>query len=95
MGDNLKATLTLSGWSQPRESGVYRIVAGSIAGIQVNGHRFDADAGFPSTGFNGAKFTLEVKEGKAADYTWSSSALWVSVNDNGEVSFTGQGTDQR
>jgi adhesin/invasin len=95
VGDKLKATLTLSGWSQARESGVYRIVLGSIAGIQVNGHRFSADAGFPTMGFNKAKFTLELKEGKASDYTWSSSAPWVVVNDNGEVSFTGQGTGQR
>ncbi|HBC5194890.1 TPA: hypothetical protein KEU15_002601, partial [Serratia marcescens] len=95
VGDNLKATLALNGWSGPRESGAYRIVLDGIAGVQVNGYRFGADAGFPTTGFAGAKFTFELKEGKAADYTWSSSAPWVSVNDNGEVSFTGQGNGQR
>ncbi|MGP2888770.1 hypothetical protein ACTVM7_20095, partial [Serratia marcescens] len=95
VGDNLKAIMTLNGWSQARESGVYRIVADGITGIQVNGYRFSADAGFPSTGFNGAKFILELKEGEASHYTWSSDAPWVSVNGNGEVSFTSKGNGQR
>ncbi|MGP3159468.1 hypothetical protein ACTVR5_12540, partial [Serratia marcescens] len=95
VGDNLKATLALNGWSDPRESSVYRIAPDSIASIQVNGHRFNADAGFPTTGFSGAKFTLELKKGKASDYIWKANVSWVSVADNGEVRFTGQGSGER
>ncbi|EOG2476904.1 TPA: hypothetical protein SMF39_004390, partial [Serratia marcescens] len=98
IGDNLKAILTLNGWGQPRESGVYRVVLDvitGIAGIQVNGHQFNAGAGFPTTGFNGAKFVLELKEGRAFDYTWKASVPWVVVADNGEVRFTGWGSGGR
>ncbi|KFF76269.1 hypothetical protein IY40_25100, partial [Serratia marcescens] len=57
----------------------------------VNGHLFPVSAGFPSTGFNGATFTLRLKDASASDFNWAANASWVNVND-GVVSFTGQGT---
>ncbi|ELB2793909.1 hypothetical protein QMX34_004558, partial [Aeromonas hydrophila] len=62
----------------------------AIAGVSVNGFTFDVDAGFPSTGFIGAEFTL-ITTSAASDYYWNSDAMWVSVNDNGKVRFTSQG----
>lgn len=59
--------------------------------IAVNGTTFAVDAGFPSTGFTGAEFTLNVS-GQASDYTWSSSSTWAEVDSGGKVSFTQKGT---
>ncbi|MGJ3438271.1 hypothetical protein [Serratia sp. Je.1.23.a] len=58
--------------------------------VSVNGYTFAHDAGFPTTGFRGAQFTLVLNDGKASDYNWESSAAWVKVTD-GVVTFTGQG----
>ncbi|HGM5308653.1 TPA: hypothetical protein ACKQJM_003188 [Serratia marcescens] len=58
--------------------------------VSVNGHVFARDAGFPTTGFKGAQFTLVVDGGNASDYTWSSTASWVTVAD-GVVTFTNKG----
>ncbi|WNI84131.1 Ig-like domain-containing protein [Citrobacter portucalensis] len=59
-----------------------------------DGGAYNVTSGFPSTGFTGAAFTLEPGGGKnRADYTWSSSASWVSIN-NGHATFTGQGTSE-
>ncbi|HHL2713179.1 TPA: hypothetical protein ACQ39K_004837 [Yersinia enterocolitica] len=58
--------------------------------IAVNGHTFAVDAGFPSTGFTGAEFTLNVS-GQASAYTWSSSSTWATVDNSGEVKFTQRG----
>ncbi|MGQ5837821.1 YrIlm family inverse autotransporter adhesin, partial [Serratia sp. IR-2025] len=49
-------------------------------------------AGFPKTGFVGAKFTVQLNGGEPTDYTWTSTAAWAPVDDSGVVSFTGQGT---
>ncbi|EMR7683659.1 hypothetical protein WKA22_003839 [Yersinia enterocolitica] len=47
--------------------------------------------GFPSTGFIGAEFTLEVA-GMAADYTWSNGGnAWTTVDNTGKVTFTAKG----
>ncbi|HHL2713040.1 TPA: YrIlm family inverse autotransporter adhesin [Yersinia enterocolitica] len=59
--------------------------------IAVNGHTFAVDVGFPSTGFTGAEFTLNVS-GQASDYVWSSSSSWATVDSTGKVSFTQKGT---
>lgn len=63
----------------------------SVEGISVNGHTFAPEAGFPTTGFTGAKFEIEINNGNVADYTWTSDASWVSVT-NGVVTFTGKGS---
>ncbi|WP_390621341.1 YrIlm family inverse autotransporter adhesin [Yersinia frederiksenii] len=62
-----------------------------FTGVLVNGTTFAVDAGFPSTGFTGAAFTLTTTA-SASDYTWSSNASWASVDSSGQVTFTAQGT---
>ncbi|HFV9292161.1 TPA: hypothetical protein ACIAIE_001985 [Serratia fonticola] len=63
----------------------------AITGVSVNGKNFAVDSGFPSTGFIGAVFTLEVSEA-ASNYIWTSSApSWAAVNNSAQVSFTQQG----
>ncbi|WP_436883530.1 inverse autotransporter beta domain-containing protein [Enterobacter asburiae] len=60
-----------------------------FAGIASGGKSFGVSDGFPTTGFENAKFTLSVPAGKAAtDYTWKASKSWVSINPStGEVTF--------
>ncbi|TXE24600.1 inverse autotransporter beta-barrel domain-containing protein [Serratia marcescens] len=58
--------------------------------VSVNGATFAVTDGFPTTGFQGATFTLAPDTGSAADYVWASDAHWVAVSD-GVVRFTGQG----
>jgi adhesin/invasin len=94
-GTSLKATLKLSDWSRSVESTEYEITTPAhVQGLSVNGYTYSNDAGFPATGFKGAKFTLELNNGSAADYIWGSDASWVSVNE-GVVSFTGMGTGNK
>ncbi|HGM7715679.1 TPA: hypothetical protein ACKQJM_003186, partial [Serratia marcescens] len=66
----------------------------SAKGVLVNGYEFAHDAGFPTTGFKGAKFTLILDNGaEASDYKWESSVGWVKV-ENGVVQFNGQGNGE-
>ncbi|EPA1042555.1 Ig-like domain-containing protein [Enterobacter bugandensis] len=58
--------------------------------ISVNGYVFNKAAGFPSTGFKGAKFTLNLEKGSPSDFAWSADVPWVSVS-GGVVTFTGAG----
>ncbi|MGR3801643.1 inverse autotransporter beta domain-containing protein [Edwardsiella anguillarum] len=63
--------------------------------VMVNGARFDASAGFPTTGFANAKFLLEINGDSAqnADYEWRSSASeWVMVDSGGYVQFLAEPT---
>ncbi|MBU4681868.1 LysM peptidoglycan-binding domain-containing protein [Cedecea davisae] len=88
------ATVTLSNWSTSAESAVYEITPAAVITLKeiaVNGYNFAPDAGFPTIGFIGAKFSLVPSSGSATDYTWSADAPWVTVND-GVVSFTGVGS---
>ncbi|HAS1070618.1 TPA: hypothetical protein I3803_004828, partial [Enterobacter cloacae] len=62
--------------------------------ISVNGHAFSKDAGFPTTGFIGARFTINLSNNaNASDYDWTTSGSYnfISVN-NGEVRFVRQPT---
>ncbi len=94
-GTGLKATVKLSGWAGKTESGAYAIIIPvELEGVTVNGYTFTKDAGFPTTGFKGAEFTLKLSSGSASDLTWTSDASWVSVRD-GVVSFTGTGTKDK
>ncbi|ELO1776180.1 Ig-like domain-containing protein [Vibrio fluvialis] len=61
-----------------------------IANISVNGYVFSTEAGFPSTGFIGAQYTLNVSD-DAENYVWSSNADWVIVDDLGKVSLIADG----
>ncbi|QGH61983.1 PQQ-binding-like beta-propeller repeat protein [Serratia proteamaculans] len=62
--------------------------ANAISGIAVNDYKFDVKDKFPTTGFKGAQFTLELTNGSASDYTWTANPDWVSVRD-GVVTLTG------
>ena len=63
---------------------------GAFEDISVNDFTFAVDAGFPTTGFDGAEFILNAPE-TASDYTWNSDAAWVSVDNSGTVRFISQG----
>jgi len=63
---------------------------GEFEDISVNDFTFAVDAGFPTTGFDGAEFVLNTPSAPS-DYTWSSDAPWVSVDSSGTVSFISQG----
>ncbi|MCP1602064.1 uncharacterized protein YjdB [Aeromonas caviae] len=63
---------------------------GAFEDISVNDFTFAVDAGFPTTGFDGAEFALNTPSAPS-DYTWSSDAPWVSVDSSGTVSFISQG----
>ncbi|HEQ3521870.1 TPA: hypothetical protein VGS91_004879 [Citrobacter freundii] len=66
----------------------------ALKDIAVNGYTFASNAGFPTTGFKGAAFTLELSNASATDYDWKADASWVSVS-AGVVSFTGTGTKDK
>ncbi len=66
-------------------------VVPAFSDVLVNGTNFGLNDGFPTTGFIGAEFTLNVT-GLATDYNWSSSnPSWVNVDSNGKVSFIAEG----
>ncbi|HFT7673381.1 TPA: invasin domain 3-containing protein, partial [Serratia marcescens] len=66
-------------------------VATDVQDILVNGYTFAKDAGFPKTGFIGAKFTVQLNGGEPTDVIWSSSSNWAHVDDSGNVSFNAIG----
>ncbi|MFP2428773.1 hypothetical protein ACLEVL_22755, partial [Enterobacter ludwigii] len=82
----LKAELKLSGWTGPKQSDTYDIVADNkITGLIADGHEFGPDEGFPTTGFSGATFTIKLEKDNPGNYTWTASQDWVTVSDKGEV----------
>lgn len=94
-GTGLKATVKLSAWGTAASSEAYAIIPVELKDVAVNGYTFAKDAGFPTTGFRGATFTLELSGGSASDFDWTSDApSWVSVS-AGVVSFTGDGTKDK
>lgn len=94
-GTDLTATVKLGGWSSSVASDAYAITAiPEMKDVTVNGYTFAKDAHFPTTGFKGATFTLNLTAGTASDYTWTTDASWVSVTD-GVVKFTGEGTGDK
>ncbi|WP_226020051.1 invasin domain 3-containing protein [Serratia symbiotica] len=94
-GSALKATLQLPDWNSADESATYVITKpDELRYVNVNNYNFAKDAGFPTTGFKGAKFVLTMDRGSASDYTWSSNTDWVSV-DNGVVIFRDWGTKDK
>ncbi|MGP3284261.1 hypothetical protein ACTVPQ_25235 [Serratia bockelmannii] len=70
----------------------------AITKIVVNGHTFQGAAlkgqggdVFPTTGFLHACFSLIPPNGDAAQYTWTASVTWVTMDKNGMATFTGKG----
>ncbi|MEH4015353.1 inverse autotransporter beta domain-containing protein [Escherichia fergusonii] len=106
-GDNLKATLKLTGWSGPQASGVYRIapplepMSGTITANGKTNFSTTATTKFPTTGFKSAYFKLNednFSEG-ISNYTLTASCggdadscNWVGVEDDGTVKFTAAAT---
>ncbi|TPW51359.1 invasin, partial [Serratia sp. SRS-8-S-2018] len=66
-------------------------VATDVQDVAVNGYTFAKDAGFPKTGFTGAKFTVQLNGGEPTDYAWTSTAGWAQVDTNGVVTFQSKG----
>ena len=62
---------------------------GEFEDISVNDFTFAVDAGFPTTGFHGAEFTLNTPSAPS-EYTWSSDVEWVSVDNDGNVRITSE-----
>ncbi|PHI28249.1 hypothetical protein [Budvicia aquatica] len=63
--------------------------------LQVNGHQFALNSGFPKTGFVGATFQLwmnGIDATENGDYTYSSDQSWVTVDTAGNVAFIGTPT---
>ncbi|MCO4160321.1 invasin domain 3-containing protein, partial [Citrobacter amalonaticus] len=60
-----------------------------FADVTANGYTFSSVAGFPTTGFNSAKFTLNLPGGEvASNYSWTSSqSSWAAVSAAGLVTF--------
>ncbi|EPC4488026.1 inverse autotransporter beta domain-containing protein [Serratia liquefaciens] len=48
-------------------------------------YTFGLNDKFPTMGFNGAFFTINVKDGLSRDFTWSANQSWVSVDNQGKV----------
>ncbi|HDX1139944.1 TPA: hypothetical protein RNX54_002194, partial [Pasteurella multocida] len=97
VGKDLKATLKLAEWTKGSTSDAYAIHVLEFGSITVNDHQFSMNDGFPTTGFVGATFTLNLKDGvSASDVDWKVDGGdgWVSVN-NGVVKFTGEGTSSK
>jgi hypothetical protein len=84
-----------NGVSNPVTVSVVPVPQATIKDIFVNGAAFTLTAGFPTTGFSGARFTIELNNGIASDFTWASDApSWVSVT-GGVVTFTGNGSKRK
>ncbi|EAT8683401.1 hypothetical protein FA044_18275 [Salmonella enterica] len=64
--------------------------AEAFSGMTVNGYNFGLSSGFPTTGFKNAVFTLNMPVGKqASSYIWTSSQPWVTADNTGKVTFSG------
>lgn len=92
-GTQLKAGLLIG--KSEIFSANYEIVAPiTIKNLLANGHYWGTGVGFPTSGFIGAEFKIELSEGIASDFNWSTNVSWVTVK-NGTVTFTGQGNGEK
>lgn len=92
---NNTATLQLEDWSTPSKSGAYAItIRPELKDVTAKNYTFPKDAGFPTTGFIGAAFTLNLTAGSATDYKWTTDAKWVSVTD-GVVTIISEGSGDK
>ncbi|MFV9996967.1 MAG: inverse autotransporter beta domain-containing protein [Arsenophonus endosymbiont of Dermacentor nuttalli] len=60
----------------------------SFKHVSVNNHDFPISDKFPTTGFQGAKFTLVTQGAPASEFSWKSNRNWVLVDADGTVTFT-------
>ena len=98
IGTGLRATVWLSGWNAGSSMANRYVITApvTLVGIIAVGDEyiFKPNAGFPSTGFNGAKIGLLLDNATGSDYSWTADAPWVSVSD-GTVTFIGTGTGDK
>lgn len=76
--------------SDPGQSRTVTFTEMKFTDIQVNGHSYNSNAGFPQTGFVGATFQLYINDDTSRNtvYDWTASQNWVSVDSTGIVKFT-------
>ncbi|MCK6880040.1 Ig-like domain-containing protein, partial [Enterobacter bugandensis] len=84
---NQKATLKFANWSRKIETATYSILPPvKVEKISSPGSGFHNKDTFPTTGFNGADFTIMLISGHPELYDWSSSnPAWARVDDKGQV----------
>lgn len=82
--------------SEPSEgtaiSDAASVVGSEVTSLVANGASGAANVGFPKTGFVGAKFKIVLNNGNffTTPYgEWTSNRSWVTVDRNGNVTFTG------
>lgn len=97
VGTGLKASVKLTGWATASESAAYAITAPSpmTGHIDVNGHSFAVNSGFPTVAYLGASFIFNAGNLGGQDigsFDWSSDQSWVTVS-NGTVRFDGVPTN--
>ncbi|MFV8988337.1 beta strand repeat-containing protein, partial [Serratia fonticola] len=85
-GDNL---VTASVGNTTTASKTSSFVAGMTEVIaNGSGNAFALNAGFPTTGYAGANFTIKTN-GNAGDFSWSADQAWVFADADGKVTFMG------
>lgn len=65
-----------------------------FASIIARGYTFAINEGFPSTGFNGAVFTLITGREPPSYYTWNADRNWVKANSDGSIELSGNGVNE-
>jgi hypothetical protein len=103
--DSGRATVTLTSFTPGtcRATASYKKVRGKAevnftapqalnGTLAVNGYSFPTSSGFPTTGFTGATFRIQVEGAENTSYIWSKNQPWVSVDDDGNVTFNGEPT---
>ncbi|MCU6162193.1 Ig-like domain-containing protein, partial [Enterobacter bugandensis] len=91
----LIATLKLSDWNGSAESATYTTTPAVVKDLRVGRATYSKESGFPSTGFKGAEFEIELSNNNASYFSWTSDAPWVSVSNIGYVTFNGAGNSSK
>ncbi|MBF7997452.1 Ig-like domain-containing protein [Rahnella laticis] len=93
--DTVAETATITAKAQgnandPGKTASVTFNAPEFTNITVNGHTFAVTDGFPTTGFNQAKFALALN-GTASNYTWATNQpAAVGVDNSGNVTMIGE-----
>ena len=93
VGDST-VTATLSDGSSATVIVTFTQPYAEFAGMIAQGMNYNMDSGFPSTGFDGAQFEIQLPSGLSlTDYTWNSSVSWLSFQSvSGKQFVTMKGT---
>ncbi|KAL1506423.1 hypothetical protein ABEB36_005793 [Hypothenemus hampei] len=63
-------------------------IPSDVITVTAHGHIFYVESGFPTTGFKGANFKINIHKDK--NFTFSSNQNWLGVNSDGIVTITAQ-----